>query len=190
LLERAEIVDRRAAAVFGAPRQRKILLAMIEQERSLSQLATLTETPLSLLHHHVRKFMRLGLANITREERRAGSAIKFYRATARAFFIPADLMGADPGAASSSQLRELLERSLSGAFKGALYSHDGEGPRMRLVRDTGPHLVAMEIWRELRLSEAEARRLADELRGLLHRFESGQPERGRRYLVHAAVAPA
>ena len=187
--ETARMVDPRAAAVFGAARQRTILLALVEEERSLSQLARLTGTPLNLLHHHVRKFLRLGLVRVTRVEARAGAPIKHYRATARSFFVPAELMRAGPGAELSGLLRQRLERSLTGVLAGVSYTHDGSGPRMRLVREPGRHPIATELWLELRLTDSDAEELAAGLRALLQRFEARAGKPRRRYLVHAALAP-
>jgi hypothetical protein len=189
LRETINIVDPRAAAVFAAPRQRKILLSLVDEERSLSQLAPLTETPLNLLHHHVRKFLRLGLVVIAREEARAGAPIKYYRATARAFFVPAELMDADLDAGLSAKLRDRLARSLARAIQGVVYSHDGKGPRMRIVRDAVPRPTAMQLWVELHLTEAEAAALANDLQALLHRFDGRTRKAHRRYLIHAAMAP-
>ena len=186
--ETTRIVDPRAAAVFASPRQRKILLSLVAEERSLSQLARLTETALNLLHHHLRKFLRLGLVRIARVQARAGAPIKYYRATARSFFVPAELMEADPGAALNAQLRELLARSLTRSVEGVAYSHDGKGPRMRLVRDADPRTLATELWVDLQLSEADAAALAQDLKTLLHRYEARAGRKRRRYLVHAAIA--
>jgi hypothetical protein len=164
------------------------LLSLVDEERSLSQLSRLTQTPLNLLHHHIRKFMLLGLVRIARVQARAGAPIKYYRATARAFYVPAELMNADPGAALASQLRDLLARTLARAVQGVVYSHDGKGPRMRLVKDADPRTLAMELWLELHLSQADAAAMAGELRALLHRFEACSHKPNRRYLVHAALA--
>ncbi len=188
--ESVDILDPAAAAVFAAARQRKILLAMVPEERSLSELARITDTPLNLLHHHIRKFIRLGLVARTREAARAGAPIRYYRATARAFFVPAELMPLDPGAALTAQLREQLQASLSGSVKGVVYSHDGERPRMRLVKDVDARGgSALELWLELRLTDADAAELAGELRALLQRFGARSSDSHRRYLVHAAIAP-
>jgi Helix-turn-helix domain len=188
LRETTNIVDRQAAAVFASPRQRKLLLSLVDEERSLSQLARLTDTPLNLLHHHIGKFVRLGLARIVREQARAGAPIKYYRATARAFYIPADLLAADPAAGLTSKLRDQLSRSLACSLQGVVYSHDGKGPRMRLIRDADTRRLATELWMELHLSESDAAKLADELRALLHRFDARSGRAHRRYLIHAAVA--
>ena len=189
MLETVDVTDPRAAAVFCAPRQRRILLALIEQERSLSQLAGLTGAQLNLLHHHIGKFVSLGLVRIARVEPRAGAPIKYYRATAREFFVPAELMDAAPGARSTLRLRELLEQSLAGLVKGAVYSSDGQGPRVRLVRHPGPQVLALDIWRELTLNETEAAALAAELHTVLRRYPTSADGGGRQFVVHAAIAP-
>ncbi|MDP9149941.1 MAG: winged helix-turn-helix domain-containing protein [Myxococcota bacterium] len=185
--ETITIVDPKAAAVFATPRQRKLLLSVVDEERSLSQLARLTETPLNLLHHHIRKFMRLGLVTIARETSRAGAPMKYYRATARAFFVPAELMDPELGAGLNSKLNDLLVRSRARALQGVVYSHDGSGPRMRLVRGTSSRSTATELWAELRLSDAAAASMADDLRRLLHRYEACASKTHRRHLIHAAV---
>lgn len=189
-METAEIFDPAAAAVFGNPRQRKIVLALIPEERSLSELAVITGMPLNLLHHHMRKFLRLGLVAITRRQSRPGAAIKFYRATASAFFVPAELAPAGSGEAMASRLRTALDRSRARAAKGVLFLYDEAGPSMRLVPDPDYGTTAVELWRELRLRDEDAAELAEAFRGLLRRFEARSAPAGRAYIVHAAVALA
>ncbi len=188
MIETAEITDAAAAAVFGSPRQRKIVLALIAEERSLSQLAGLTATPLNLLDHHMRKFLRLGLVEVVRRQARAGAPIRFYRAVAQSFFVPAEFAAAAPGDAMSARLRAALDRGLAGSVKGYMYAHDGAGPRMRVVQNPDHQKTAAEFWLELRLSDADAADLARELRALLDRFEQRAEDGGRRYVVHAAMA--
>src|SRR5262249_16792209 len=155
--ENLDIADRRAAAVLENPRQRRLLLLLVERARSTSELSRLTEAPLNLLHHHLRKLVSLGLARIEREEARSGAPVKFYRATARSFFVPAELMKQVPGASLEAQLRESLAQSLARTLQGAVYCHDGQGPRMRLVREPDRRATAAETWLELHLSETAAR---------------------------------
>jgi hypothetical protein len=187
--ETATIDDPKAAAVFSHGRGRKILLALVEKDRSLSELARLTETPLNLLHHHIGKFLELGLVVIARAERRAGAPIKFYRSTARSFFVPAELMAAHPGHGLNARLREALDRGLSGAIKGVSYSCENGRPRMRVVKGPEASTVTTELWLELKLSRTDAAALRDELRSLLQAYESRSSGGDRRYIVHAALAP-
>jgi hypothetical protein len=189
MLETAEIDDAAAAAVFANPRQRKMVLALIPEALSLSELGRRTDTPLNLLHHHMRKFLRLGLVGVAGRRARAGAPIKLYRASAERFFVPAELFAAGSGEAMSQRLRAALDRAIGRTVKGAVYSHDGAGPRMRLVRhDAGA--VAVDLWRELRLTTADAEALSEELGALLRRFELRSAEAGGRYIIHAAVAEA
>lgn len=187
--ENLNVADPRAAAALESPRQRRILLLLVERARSLSELSRLTQAPLNLLHHHVRKLMALGLLRIEREEARSGAPVKLYRATARAFFVPAELMKQVPGASQDAQLRESLARSLALSLQGVVYFHDGQGPRMRLVREPGRRATAAETWLELHLSDAAAGELEQEIRSIFLRFQSRPGKGGRRYLVHAAIAP-
>ena len=188
--ESLNVADPRAAAVLENARQRRILLLLVDRARSLSELSQLTEAPLNLLHHHVRKLISLGLVRIEREQARSGAPVKLYRATARSFFVPAELMKQAPGASLELQLRESLARGLALSLRGAVYFHDGQGPRMRLVREPDPRATASETWLELHLSDAAATDLAREVRALLERFRSRPGKGRRRYLVHAAIAPA
>lgn len=187
VIETADITDPAAAAVFANPRQRRILLSLVQQERSLTELAGLTGAPLNLLHHHMRKLMSLGLVAITRRQARAGAPIKFYRATASRFFVPADFGSVGSGDPMSVRLRNALDRSLADTLSGVLYSHDDAGPRMRLVRKAPSRATATELWLDLQLSDADAAALADEFKALLKRFEPRARHSGRRYIVHAAV---
>lgn len=183
-----DIDDPRAAAVFAHLRQRQIVMALVEKEHSLSQLAKITETPLSLLHHHIRKLRALKLVAITQQRARAGAPIKLYRATARAFFVPAKLIRTAPTATLNEKLRAALERSLAGAYKGILYTHDRNGARMQMVTDPASAGIATELWGEMQLSEADALALAAEFKRLLKRYESRRGNARHRYIVHAAIA--
>src|SRR4051812_40758344 len=91
-----EIKDARTAAVFANRRRVGILLALAGQERSLSELAAFTGERMSLLLHHVRALQAAGLVQVAREQARAGRPIRFYRAIAEAFFVPAEFAAMFP----------------------------------------------------------------------------------------------
>ena len=186
--ETLTISDAAAARVLAAPRQRRLLLLLVDEARSLSELSRLTHAGLSLLHHHVQTFLRLGLVRVEREERRAGAPMKLYRATARQFFVPAELWRAEAADGLRVQLQRSLAQSLAASLRGALYFHDGQGPRMRLVQDSSHRGAVMELWLQLELSDTAAAALADELRALVHRYRSGGRKTQRRYLFHVALA--
>jgi DNA-binding transcriptional ArsR family regulator len=188
VLDSVTIDNPAKAAVLANHRQRRILLSLVEKERSLSELSGLTDTPLSLLHHHISKLMRLGLVAIAHEEARAGSPIKYYRATAESFFVPAHLMVTLPGEGMQQRLRELLDRGLTHAIQGVRFGVENGRPRMFLVRSPTPGRTSLELWLDLRLSRADAKALAGELQALMQKFEARAAEQGSRYIVHTALA--
>ena len=190
MLESLEVAEPAAAAVFGSQSQRHIVLGLVDRERTLSELAQLTGMALNLLHHHVRKLERLGLISIARHSPRAGASIKYYRAVAQSFFVPAELMKSLPGQGLSAKLRQQLDASLSKSVRGVLFTHDEAGPRMRLIKEDHARGDAFELWFQLRLTREDALALEEELKAALKHFEGRSSPEGRPFLVHAALAPA
>jgi DNA-binding transcriptional ArsR family regulator len=185
--EPLRITDARAAAALADPRRRRILLALVPGERSASELEAETQTPLNLLHYHLGRLLAARLVRVARVAARSGRPVKFYRAVATAFLVPAELSAVLPGAAQAVRLRAALDRSLARSVEGVLYWHDGTGPRMRLLRDPHSAQEATELWLELRLTERDFAALGEELRALLGRY-ARRPQRGARScLVHAAA---
>jgi hypothetical protein len=182
------VTDPKAAAIFNNLRQRQILLALIDRECSLGELAEVTQAPLNLLHHHVRRLIAFGLVKISGRRKRAGTPIKLYRASARAFFVPADLVAAPTGPLND-KLRGVLEQSLAGTYRGILFAHDGTDGEMRLIWDEEFGGGVSELWAEVALSESEAAEVSAELAAILRRHARRSGKGRRRYIVHAAVAP-
>lgn len=177
-------------AVFLDPRRRRILTAFLGREASLTEAAKRLAIPLNALAYHVGRLIELGLLLVVREQKRAGRPIRYYRAAADSFLIPAAAMGRRVGDGLTAELRSALDRAdlLAGA-SDLLVSLDEAG-RPRLQRRGGNvDADACEYWRVLSLSAAEAGQLSRELRTLLRRYE-GAPGRGKSaYLAHAAIAP-
>lgn len=185
---RLDITDPEAAAVFAAARQRRIVMALIEQDRSLTELSRSTSMPLNLLHHHIAKLLRLRLVVVTDEVARRGRPIKRYRSVAQSFFVPASLMDLGQGIGLMSNLRDELEAIAMEALEGVVHSVEATGPRIRLVKRKEPKRVALELWLNLRLSRADALDLANALRGMVETYESRANRTGRRHILHVAFA--
>lgn len=183
------ITSTAAAAAFSVVRQRKILMAASDKERSLSELSSATGTALNLLHHHVQRLLDLGLLAVVRTEPRAGRPIRYYRSVAHSFFVPAELMKAVPADALHLQMRALLERSLARSIQGYCFTCEAGRPRMRVVKRDAKSGPAAEIWFELRLSRADAVALDNELRGVIKKYEALSAPQHSTYIVHTALAP-
>ena len=181
--------SRRAAAIFNHARQKQILLTTVAMEYSLSELATVTQTSLPLLHHHIRSFLKLGVVRISGERKtRRGLRVKLYRACAQKFFVPAELVPEQPNSDLHLRLNAAMERARAKTFKGIEYSHDGRGPRMRLVTGAPPDTASFEIWLEANLGKADASALLDELRTVIRKYGALSTPNGRKYILHAVLA--
>jgi Helix-turn-helix domain len=185
--ERIVITEAAAAAVFASPRQRDIVQTLMAEEMTAAELARATHTPLSLSLYHMSKCVALGLIEVVRQKRRAGRAAKYYRATAKTFFVPAELMVELPGTRLTQQLRQALDAFLARATKGVNFSHDGHGPRVELVKEPTEQPPMLELWLDVNLSKADGRRCASELKAVIDRFQTSQSNKEPRHLVHVAL---
>jgi DNA-binding transcriptional ArsR family regulator len=77
-----------AAAVLTNTREWNLLIILINQEASLSELAHEMRLSLPALSYRLKKLLKLGLVKVARTEKRKGSPIKYYRATATHFYVP------------------------------------------------------------------------------------------------------
>jgi DNA-binding transcriptional ArsR family regulator len=185
---RLDAPDRAAALVD--PVRRRILTAFIGRERSLSEAAGALAMPLNRLAYHVGALVRLGLVRVEREQKRAGRPIRFYRAVADHFLVPAAALPRRPGAGLAAELRAALDGAdqLAGGNDMVL-TIDGGGRPIMTRHGAETAADACEYWRVLTLSLSEAQALAAELGALLRRYGS-KPGKGKRtYLAHAALAP-
>ena len=185
---RVEAPDRAAALVD--PARRRILTAFMGRERSLSEAAGTLAMPLNRLAYHVGALLRLRLLRVTREQKRAGRPIRYYRAVADRFLVPAAAMGRRPGAGLSAELRVALDQAEQLAGSSDMLLEIGASGRPTMTRHGAAAATdACEYWRVLTLSRSEARAVAAELGALLRKYES-KPGKGKRaYLAHGALAP-
>lgn len=188
MIERMVVADAKAAAMLGRMRPRHIVLALIEQERTQSALAAILGIGLNLLRHHLDRLVAARLIEVTRSEARRGRPIRHYRATAREYFVPAELAPAEPNRPMMEELRQVLERSRAAGYDGMLYHWD-DGPRMRIVRDSARGRPAAELWHRMRLTPADAQALIAELRTLFARYESHDAGTGDTFIMLGAIAP-
>jgi hypothetical protein len=190
MLDCLTVSDPRAAAVLSVERQRRILLSLVEAEHSSGELAALTETPFNLLNHHIRKFLALGLIEVTRSQKRAGTPIRYYRAVARTFFAPVEHLSELPGSGLSERLRAELDRAFGASVQGVMFGHGPDGVTMGLVRDVAAdRSFAIERWQKLRLTADDAKALAHDLQALMRVYEARNQDAGRPFMLHAALAP-
>ena len=70
------------------PKSLELLGVLIESERSLQQISDALGWPINTSKYQLERLCQAGLVICTRQEARAGRAIRFYRAIASQFFVP------------------------------------------------------------------------------------------------------
>ena len=73
----------------------RYLEPFVGQEVSVSKAAKALHVSPNALLYHVKRFLRLGLLTVIREEKRAGKPIKYYRTKADTLFVPFTLTSAE-----------------------------------------------------------------------------------------------
>ena len=182
------IEEARRAAAFSVPLRRRLVLALALRERSAKELSDGLGVELKRLHYHVTALLQLGLVTVARERARAGRPVKLYRAVSSRFFIPDSAAPTAPTDALASALRDAVRSERERSRGGVLYDTDAAGrPRMTRVEARGhPPAAAMEQWRVIRLSRADATRLSRELSECVARYAGSTS--GRPHLVHVGMA--
>lgn len=95
ILDWLSIETEEAARALTEGTRWRYLEPFVAQEASVSAAAhALRVSPNSLLYH-VKKFLDLGLLVVTREEKRAGRSVKYYRTKADMLFVPFNLTSAE-----------------------------------------------------------------------------------------------
>ncbi len=190
MLDTLQIDSMKAAAMLEHPRSRQILLGVVQDARSLQELADLTGLSLSLLHYHVKRLQKFGLIWVARKDRRSGRPVKRYRAVARRFLVPGHLASRAGTAELGRKLLAGLERERArGISGGVAYFVDSDGvPRMvRLPMETERN--AFEIWVTVFLTRQDVKELGRELRALFARYAQRNRNSARPTIGYCAFAP-
>lgn len=83
-----QVTDPDAVKVFLSGRDLPVLSALMTAEWAVAPLAVTLNLPLNATHHRVRRLLRLGLVQQTRQEARRGRPIRHYRASSEAYLVP------------------------------------------------------------------------------------------------------
>ena len=105
--------------MLSHPKSGDFIHPFIGQENTVSAAALSLGCSVQTMHYRIRQLLAAGLIKVAREEKRAGRAVKHYRAVSDAFFIPDDLTEhADLEERLSTNLRPTLQEMAKGLAKG------------------------------------------------------------------------
>jgi DNA-binding transcriptional ArsR family regulator len=200
-----------AALMLLDPEMLRALSPFVRYERAAASVAEELGLPLSTLLYRLKRLRHAGLLELSRIERRAGSAIRHYRATSHAFFVPYHLTPLETPEAllerEHAPRQRRLERSLVRAgqsqFDGRGQPVFGvrvvlEGERLVVRNALGPDTdwnflspltpAIVDLWAEdVRLEFEDAKALQAEMCDLLKRYRALSGPQG--YIVRVAMAP-
>jgi DNA-binding transcriptional ArsR family regulator len=178
----------RAAPLLDRTRQR--LLAHLAEPNSAAGLARKLRLPRQRLNYHLRALERAGLVELV-EERRKGNCIeRVVRATARAFVISPEALGALGLTAEAAQDRFSTAYLIAAAGRAI---RDVASLEARARRE-GKRLATFTVDADVRFASAEARaafaeELANALTRLATKYNDEHAHGGRRFRLFAAVHP-
>lgn len=201
------VSDTHVADLLMAPVTLRQLEPFLGREATVTEAARASgERPNTVLKR-VQRFRDLGLLYVVREEQRAGRAVKVYRTTAEAFFVPFEATSAESFetalAERDAYWEELLRSNVVRARRQAfpswgtrIYRDDTGRMQIQMAvtpdRNTDPTAPesppALSAWRDrVYLDFDDAKALQRELFELLLRYQ--RKGGAQRYIVHVGLAP-
>lgn len=199
------------ARLLLEPATLAMLSPFVGRERAAAEVARELAMPLNTLLYGLKQLLKVGLIEVAREERRAGRAIKFYRAVAEAFLLPYAATPAEtPEMLLEQEHAPRQKRLIRGLVQAAYRELDTQGERVWGVRveleggrlavrnaigpdstwnfldPDAPALV--DLWAEdVTLDFEEAKALQKELCDLIGRYRAKSGQQG--YIVRLGMAP-
>ncbi|HUF34298.1 MAG TPA: helix-turn-helix domain-containing protein [Gemmatimonadales bacterium] len=178
-----------AAVLLDPTRQQ--LLAHLREPDSASGLARRLRLPRQRINYHLRTLEEAGLVELVEERRKGNCLERVVRATAQAFLISPEALGAVAPTA------ELAADRLSSAY---LMAAAGRTIRDLAVlegraRKAGKRIATLTLEADVRFASAASRaafaeELAEAVARLAARYHDDKAPNGRRFRLLAAVHPA
>lgn len=160
------------------------------EPRTLAHAAAASGIELRRLYHYAQKLLAAGLLDVVGTQRRAGRAMKLYRAVSESFFVSDELL---PRPFTQSLSDELAENLLVHGFapgRGMLFTISGpdEGTAERVDSENAPARV-VDLWFQSRIRPTDLPALREALRAVVERFDQPRRPDAQPYILHAAAAP-
>jgi DNA-binding transcriptional ArsR family regulator len=177
-----------AAALLDPTRQR--LLGHLREPDSASGLARRLRLPRQRINYHLKVLEGAGLVELVEERRKGNCLERVVRATARAFIISPEALGA-LGPSAETAADRLSSAYLIATAGRAIRDVAALEDR---ARKEGKRVATLTLDADVRFASAETRaKFADELAGALARiaarYHDDRAPGGRRFRLIAAVHP-
>ena len=195
------------AAILTHPHTLRQLEPFLARENTVKGAAEETGEKPNTVLSRVRRFLKLELLEVAREESRRGRAVKVYRSTADGFFVPFEATSAESLEAALAERdaywQELLRHNVVRARlekvetygtriyrdpRGRLQVQMAVTPEQNTTTLAPDDPAVLSAWRDaVYLDFADAKALQREMFDLLKRYQ--QPRGAQRYIVRLGLAP-
>lgn len=200
------ISDAKAADTLINPKTLRMLEPFLAKDCTILEAAYETEEKANTVLSRIKRFMDYGLITITKEEKRAGRAIKHYRSTADIFFVPYEATTAESLEAMMAERDSYWEKLLRKAVVqtriedlgtwGTRIYKDNRG-RLQVQTAVNPEenysmldqnqAAILSSWRDsVYLDFDDAKELQTEMFELLKRYQ--QKSGNQRYIIRLGMA--
>ena len=204
-----EVRDSVQARLLTDPVARGLFAPFIGAERSLTQAAQEASCSVQRLAYRVQQFLDAGLLRETRQQRRSGRPIKFYRAVSDGFHVPFEYTPFEDVEDMMTRLylpfdrqrnRVIARRARQQPQVGRRIYQDTTSGELNNESDNGVDVLLQtqrsaapgnDVTVSVRLSDQDAQRFAQEFEDFYQRLESARrPDgEGQAYLVHFGFLP-
>lgn len=167
------------------PLRQRILRALCCRPATTKQIAPLLGEKPSRLYHHVELLEKAGLIRLVETRQNRGTLEKYYLTVAKHFDVDRELLrNEDVASGALSEMRDMLVDALEASLGTPADALARPQADAALVGNTVLTHVCC------RLSETQARQVAEHIRGWLRECESmGQPEGEETYALAIAFFP-
>jgi hypothetical protein len=200
------VADQTQARFLTDPVKKTFFLPFLARERRIAQAAGEVGCSINRMLYQVRTLLDCGLLHVTREEPRAGRAVRVYRSVYDAYFVPFSATPYDTLEQRITVQGDPIWAGLVAAYADALRRSQRHGHLLRRVgevvqtTDQLPDSTASGqalFWSDstINIRDADARQLGDEVRQWYEKAQrlSGEARNDRtasRYLCLAALLPS
>ena len=184
----------------------QLLHPFLGSEESVANAAQSLNMSISALLYRVQKMQKWQLLQISREERRAGRAIKMYSSTSNSYFVPFGVASAETLALYLTETKQYFEQKFTQNVAEVLRRAD-EDWGMRVFKDENgrirtqmaiypDHVVELGqmnramfdfYYPDLQLDQADADALQQELGELFQKYAAKKG--AHRYMIHLGLTP-
>lgn len=203
------VTNVQAGRLLSDPNKLTLLCPFFSSNYTVKETAELLGLTLNAAYLQVKRFCRAGLLKVVHELPRAGRAVKVYRTSATAFFVPLELLEGETRETLLGRVAQSWEdRLVRGILRAEAFDDRSCGIRVALEDegrvvsgfvtspegDRNDHTevdqpAVLDTWLILRLTDEVGKSFQRDLHKLSSKYRKLHYDQGKPYVVRLAMAP-